>query len=1464
MNTRHDVWYNEGDCSDDNNGTAPRGTSGIYAYIQVGRDVKSGTNIYETTISDRRNASWVYPISAEGNFDFNYRFDLTQPAIDSLCGNWGNPNIPIDKSTSLPNPFTGHSDLYNIPTPLNTPTIIPNPILPAGFSEVVNGIVVHNYNSSGDWEDAFTDVVGYNKIALGTNPAPTPVHTLYTSYFGHTVASNQSNINNTIWLNGIAIEILDFVGNDAYLKITWNNFDIDNNVRWCGNIKLQNDVNDPTNTISRINLKSGNTILLDQGTAAQRINGWLQPNGTYLFANPTLFTLENGTITTIETGSELKVVNGSSLHIKAGATIIVKGTGKVTIDSSAFICVEPGANIILQDVQSELLVDNDASIGINPILNISGNCSKLCDIQTLIITGNGFMTHQNLADAGVDQTICNTIGNNTIGGNPTAKTTIGTVGYTYLWSPSTGLDNNSIANPTITNNLTANTVYTVTVTDTNGCMGQDSILLIYNPLATNTISSTSVFCVGVGTDDGTATVTPGCGNPANYTYLWNDPSSQTTQTATGLEPGIYNVLVTDANGDTITNSVTVNIAPTTPSSYDFINPVITTDVTIFSALVKVKGEVRVKNGGILRIKNGAVVEFSYDTIIDFNLPYGRARLTIEQGGKVFIDEDVVLTGCGGGIWDGIEIWGIPDSLQSNNIQGYLSLKNSTLENAITGIQAWRTPLDNVVMSPTFGGIIDVYNTTFKNNRRAIFLRDYPSLSESKVITSNFIYDGSSFFSYPTDEMEFIRIANMTMAHYKLLNNQFYTEPTDFTEEERGVGIKVIDADVFIDGLGLLALVQSSFNNLKIAIDIAATNPLRIVDIEQYSFINCSNGIYIKGINGASIVNNNFTIPVSTTDTTYGIYMLETNMYEIEENTFNGTPASNTVGLYIYNTDVANNTQTNQVYRNTFNNLGYASFGNGINSNIGDPAKGLTFKCNTYVGNDFDILTTVAPGISIQQGSGLNSTTPAGNKFTDACGAITDGELLNVAVVGTQPNSYQYWYHNTPTYIPDAGCYTPFQVQPNDAAVPFVPSGISESCPTNNPCQCQGCCKDSLQQVMGNNLATIGLLNNTLDGGITHELLMEIQQHTLSTGELNNLLTQNSPLSSAVLIALVNSSYSSGTIKEVLLQNSPLGNLVLYALLSRQPQLSAGIVKDILQQSAPLASEIMTLALNNNYPGGITNQLLNNQQNIPLPPSVTQVTEAGISELTRENRLLINWLVRLFLHDVEDEYRFDSISVLLKTGGTPPPCRTCALEADVRAKNYTAALQEISVLEQQGTELEFASLQRALMDMETLPDKLMSVKTDTVLKAKIETVAAQTTKKGSINARNLLDMAFKQKVKETYHFPQQGTNSNAKVFNNNEPTIEETAKVPFGDLESFNLYPNPNQGIFTLAYLIADEEQLTLQLINLTGKIVYQTNLISTSNLVKLNTSFLSEGFYFLIVKNNQHTILFNTKVGIIK
>jgi len=151
-------------------------------------------------------------------------------------------------------------------------------------------------------------------------------------------------------------------------------------------------------------------------------------------------------------------------------------------------------------------------------------------------------------------------------GTATAIPSGGTPPYTYLWSVNAGSQTTSTAN-----NLPLDT-FSVTVTDTNGCIVQPGII-INEPLPLTTgIAFTDVSCFGG--NNGTTTVIPS-GGTTPYTYLWDaNAGNQTISTASNLIAGTYNVTITDTNGCTFDTLVVIS-EPLAPLS-------ITTVVTSIS------------------------------------------------------------------------------------------------------------------------------------------------------------------------------------------------------------------------------------------------------------------------------------------------------------------------------------------------------------------------------------------------------------------------------------------------------------------------------------------------------------------------------------------------------------------------------------------------------------------------------------------------------------------------------------------------------------------------------------------------------------------------------------------------------------------------------------------------------------------------------------------------------------------
>lgn len=138
-------------------------------------------------------------------------------------------------------------------------------------------------------------------------------------------------------------------------------------------------------------------------------------------------------------------------------------------------------------------------------------------------------------------------------GDATVSASGGTGAYAYLWDDAS-------AQTTATASGLAGGDYCVTVTDANGCEASDCIT-IAEPAALAGSAAVSTDYLGFdiscnGAMDGAGLASPTGGTPG-YTYLWDDPSGQTTAEATGLGAGTYNVYVTDDNGCTTSFSVTL-------------------------------------------------------------------------------------------------------------------------------------------------------------------------------------------------------------------------------------------------------------------------------------------------------------------------------------------------------------------------------------------------------------------------------------------------------------------------------------------------------------------------------------------------------------------------------------------------------------------------------------------------------------------------------------------------------------------------------------------------------------------------------------------------------------------------------------------------------------------------------------------------------------------------------------------
>lgn len=286
------------------------------------------------------------------------------------------------------------------------------------------------------------------------------------------------------------------------------------------------------------------------------------------FTNITCNNLNNGTATALPFG-------GTAPYTVSWTTIAgVSIAGNPISGLSAGQYVVTVTDFLLCVKKDTITITNPAAIVVNPV-PIGTSCATNCDGQATVnpTGGSGALTSWSFSWCGGDVTqtttptlcpgtycvtvtdslgctktdsatiapsIVITIVTDTVGiscnglcdGTATANPAGGVLPYSYSWNDPL------VQNTQMADSLCPGT-WTVTVTDSTGCIASQSVIM---PIAPNVLNPngtlTNVTCFGA--NDGTISAAPS-GGVSPYTLTW----SNTPQT--GLGPGTYWVTVTDAN-----------------------------------------------------------------------------------------------------------------------------------------------------------------------------------------------------------------------------------------------------------------------------------------------------------------------------------------------------------------------------------------------------------------------------------------------------------------------------------------------------------------------------------------------------------------------------------------------------------------------------------------------------------------------------------------------------------------------------------------------------------------------------------------------------------------------------------------------------------------------------------------------------------------------------------------------------
>jgi hypothetical protein len=106
--------------------------------------------------------------------------------------------------------------------------------------------------------------------------------------------------------------------------------------------------------------------------------------------------------------------------------------------------------------------------------------------------------------------------------------------------------------------------------------------------------------------------------------------------------------------------------------------------------------------------------------------------------------------------------------------------------------------------------------------------------------------------------------------------------------------------------------------------------------------------------------------------------------------------------------------------------------------------------------------------------------------------------------------------------------------------------------------------------------------------------------------------------------------------------------------------------------------------------------------------------------------------------------------------------------------------------------------------------------------------------GALQAAALLDYAYAVPFEPSHLLP-------SLIFHSNKGAADETRK----DIQRVWVYPNPASDEFTVRYLLPENTQaVTLSLLDVNGKVLYESRLAGAKGIENIDASSLAEGIYF--------------------
>jgi M6 family metalloprotease-like protein len=328
---------------------APRMSKGVYAYYSGNWDRSGGSII--------RNGFKLF--SAEGRFDIIRTLDsIYVPYVGGL----GSYQKVFNQDARKPNQFSGLHSTEDFIFDKNG-----NGSISIGtgsqnamgterdrvFAERISGIDSVTYAATGDRDDAWQigDILGLEKGFPIANYSP----------FNGT----SQQLTSPYYLNGLQISLLSYnpVSQSYLITVSYDNYDIDSDQRWCGNLVW--------NENKTLRIQPGRTVELDLGETPDRTR--IDTLTTQTFTNASHLSLENNAKLEIQNNSTLRVKRHSGLTINSGSSIRLKSGAKLIVEDGGWLDIKQGGFLYIED-SAQVLIDSLGALSLqnSSLTNIYG------------------------------------------------------------------------------------------------------------------------------------------------------------------------------------------------------------------------------------------------------------------------------------------------------------------------------------------------------------------------------------------------------------------------------------------------------------------------------------------------------------------------------------------------------------------------------------------------------------------------------------------------------------------------------------------------------------------------------------------------------------------------------------------------------------------------------------------------------------------------------------------------------------------------------------------------------------------------------------------------------------------------------------------------------------------------------------------------------------------------------------